>query len=509
MTPISESPGGDQRDAIPRPAPSEPKAPLAVRAVSSSVWNMTSQAFQTVLGLISFAFLSRWLTPADYGLLGMAATVSSFVGIIGDVGVSSNIIRIRDLDEAAESTAFWLSIIGGSVLALITAISGPIIARFSRNDAITILTLGLAATFLLAAPGRVSNAKLVRELRMRTNTIIVVVSNLGGTILVIIMAYRGFGTWALICQTGANFTLQSILTWIACPPRLRLGAFSRERSREFAKFGSQLSGYGLATTAARALDNVLAGRLLGSAAVGFMTMGMKLVYYPIDRLCGAIYWVFLPTSAEIDNVPQLARAFQSATRLLFIVVGPFACGAAAVAPEFVTLLPHKWLGLAPVIMAYSLTTLALPLNALSLAVLVSIGRADVMLRTAVALIPVCWLGALVGSLSGSVLIMVYAWSFAICLSTATVFQFVWRHLQFTRKFWSILVAPLVVSFSMALGIRVVLQLTGLRGHHSGFALGVVVGALLYVALGWVPLRGDAFHAIGLLRQAMVRRRASA
>jgi teichuronic acid exporter len=509
MTPIAEVPGDTSPEVAANPPPVEAKAPLAVRAVGSTVWNMINQVFQIVLGLVSFAFLSRWLTPTDYGLLGMAATVSSVIGIIGDVGVSSNIIRVRDLDEAAESTAFWLGILGAVGLALITAISAPIVARFYRNDSVMILTLSLAATFLLAAPGRVPNAKLARDLRFRTSTIIAFVSNLGATVLVIIMAYRGFGPWALICQTGATFAIQSVLSWIVCPPRFRLSAFSRERARQFAKFGSQVSGYGLATTVARALDNVLAGRLLGSVAVGFMSMGMKLVYYPADRLCGGIYWVFLPTSAEIDNVPQLSRAFQSATRLLFIIIGPFACGAAAVAPEFVTLLPSKWLGLAPVLAAYALTTLALPLNYLSLAVLVTIGRADVMLRTAVALIPVCWLGAFVGSMSGSVLIMVYAWSFAICLSAASVFRFVWRHLQFTRNFWSILFAPLAASLGMAVGIRVVLHLTGLAGHRSGFAVGVIVGALLYVALGWAPLHGDMFRAVGLLRQAVARRRASA
>ncbi len=509
MTPTAEAPNDGRPNAVATPAPLEAKAPLAVRAVGSSGWNMISQAFQVVLGVVSFGFLSRWLTPADYGLLGMAATVSGFVGILGDVGVSSNVIRIRDLDHAAESTAFWLSIIGGGVLALVTAISAPIVARFYRNDAITMLTLGLATTFLLAAPGRVSSAKLTRELRFRASTIIGISANLGATTLVIFMAYRGFGTWALVCQTAATFTIQSTLTWIVCPPRVKLSMFSRARAREFAKFGSQLTGYGLATTAARALDNVLAGRLLGSSAVGFMTTGMKLAYYPVDRLCSAIYWVFLPTTAELDNVAQQSRAFQSAARLLFMLVGPFAFGAAAIAPELVTLLPHKWFGIAPIIMAYALTSLALPLNYLSLAVLVAIGRADVMLRTALALIPVCWIGALVGSLSGSVLIMVCAWSFAVWLSAGTVFRFVWRHLQFTRKFWSVLVAPLAVSFGMALGIRFVLHVAGLSGHRAGVAVGIPVGVLLYVALGWVPLRADAFHAIGLFRQAIARRRASA
>jgi hypothetical protein len=71
------------------------------------------------------------------------------------------------------------------------------------------------------------------------------------------------------------------------------------------------------------------------------------------------------------------------------------------------------------------------------------------------------------------------------------------------------ITPVAASLGMAVGIRVVLRLTGLAGHRSGFVVGIVVGALLYVALGWIPLRGDAFRAIGLLRQAIARRRASA
>ena len=79
---------------------------IAVRAAGSSVWSLIGQIFQVVLGMGSFALLSRWLTPFDYGLLGMAATVSSVVGVIGDAGVSSTVIRVANLDATAESTAF-------------------------------------------------------------------------------------------------------------------------------------------------------------------------------------------------------------------------------------------------------------------------------------------------------------------------------------------------------------------------------------------------------------------
>jgi len=134
---------------------SEPAPSLVVRAAGSSVWSLIGQVSQIVLGMATFALLSRWLTPSDYGLLGMAATVTSFVGVIGDAGVSSTVIRAPNLDATAESTAFWVSLGGGAVLAVLSAIAAPILARFYRNDAITPLSLVLATSFLLAGPGRV------------------------------------------------------------------------------------------------------------------------------------------------------------------------------------------------------------------------------------------------------------------------------------------------------------------------------------------------------------------
>jgi O-antigen/teichoic acid export membrane protein len=117
---------------------SEPpsRQPLAVRAVGSSAWSMFGQIVQVGLGVASFALLSRWLAPSDYGLMGMAATASAFVGVVGDVGVSSLVIRLPTLDAEAESTAFWLSIMGGIVLAIVTAIAAPLIAHFYRNPAL-------------------------------------------------------------------------------------------------------------------------------------------------------------------------------------------------------------------------------------------------------------------------------------------------------------------------------------------------------------------------------------
>src|SRR4029077_7968427 len=100
-----------------------------------------------------------------------------------------------------------------------------------------------------------------------------------------------------------------------------------------------------------------------------------------------------------------------------------------VAPEIVALLPPKWSGLTSLVVAYGLTTLILPLNYLALAVLTAHGRAGLLLRIAIGLIPLCWMASVAGVLLGSVLAMVCAWSFSVALATGSYVWFVSRYLR--------------------------------------------------------------------------------
>jgi O-antigen/teichoic acid export membrane protein len=469
---------------------------------------MANQVIQVVLSMGSFALLSRWLVPYDYGLFGMAATVTAFVGVVGDVGVSSAVVRLAHVDAVAEASAFWLAIGGAMILTAITAIAAPLVAWFYRVPAITPLALGLAANFLMAAPGRVPGAMLARGLRLRATTIIGVITNVASVVLAVGLASRGFGAWALVAQALLSAALGSLLSCVAAPPTMRLGLVSRLRAREMAGFSSRLSGFSFATMLGRSLDNVLAGRLLGSGAVGLMTMGARLIFVPIERVSGAIYSVFLPALAQLPSVERQAAAFQSTLRLLFIAVGPLALGTVAIAPEIVALLPPKWVGLAPLLRVYAITALLLPINYLSLSVLVGHGRASVLLRTSVALIPICWAGATLGALSGSVLVMTLAWSFAITVGVSVAFWFAWGELKLKHEVWRSIMLPLAVSAAMAMSVWATVHAFGLGGKRAGFAVGAATGAVIYVALLQFTMAADVSRIVTLLRRSLARPKAA-
>jgi O-antigen/teichoic acid export membrane protein len=501
-------PDSDHASAISEVGAEEPVAPapqLAARAVGSGVWSLVGQIYQVILGVISFGLLTRWLVPSDYGILGMAATVSGFLGVIGDSGITNAVMRLPQIDAAAESTAFWLSLMGGAVLAVFSGIAAPILAWFYKNHAITWVSVALASTFLLAVPMRVPTAKLSRELRFRELTLINIVASTIAAALTVVLAMRGLGVWALVAQGVAVFVLQSAMTTAVCRFKISPRLWSRARARELAHVGSRLSGFSLAVTVGRALDSVLAGRFLGSAALGFMGMGMKLVHLPVERLSGAMYSVFLPATIELRDDGRQGRAFKSAARLALIIIGPFALGTLAISPEIVALLPPRWHGLEPVLRLYALTTLVTPVGYLAMSVLVAHGRTDALLRTSIALIPVSWAAAIVGASSGSVLGMVAAWSFSVVSGTVVFVCLIRRRLALGRDFWAAVLTPVAMSALMALGVRLSLALLGLRGTRLGFIVGAVIGTVLYGAFAWLTMRTDLIRVTQLLKESLRRR----
>jgi O-antigen/teichoic acid export membrane protein len=237
-----------------------------------------------------------------------------------------------------------------------------------------------------------------------------------------------------------------------------------------------------------------------------MANGVQLIYGPIERLCGAIYTVFLPTAVQLGDVKQQANAFRSTLRLMHLVVGPFCLGAAAVATEILTLLPPKWADLAPLLRVYAVTALVLPVNYLSLAILVAHGRAAALFRTAVAMIPVCWLGAALGAWSGSVLAMVIAWAFAIVVGASVTFYFAWRQIGLGGTRLLITSGgPLLASLLMAAAVIAVVHLSGTGGTRTGLLIGVATGVAVYGGLLGTTMRGDLTRVAALFRRSFARR----
>ncbi len=471
---------------------------LAKLAARSSVWSILGQAASSAIGLVSFALLAPLLSPKDYGLVAMASTVTALLSMVGDSGVVSAFVRLRAVDAVSEATAFWVAMAGAAGLFVVGAASTPALAHFYAEAQMIPLGLAMSLMFLIAAPSRVATAKLARALQFRRLALISATANSLGVLVAWLGARQGLGPVSLVFQTAIAHGTQTLLSVLLAPYSAQPRLFSWRLAQELASFSSRLSGFGLAVAVGRVGDTVLVGRVLGGSPVGFYNMCGKLVVSPVQRLCGAVTAVFLPTILRLDHPEQQGTAFAGALRLTNMLIMPIALGVAAIAPEIVALLPAQWAGLEGALRAYAASTVIEPLGWYCISALTALGRPVVLLRLAVAFVPVGWLTALLGTWLGSVAWLAVWTGVANTAFASILLVSVWRALRLERTFWTSLITPLGCSLAMFAAIRLCLFLTGHAARPVGSAIGVAVGAASYTLLTTTFMRKDLDRLRGLL-----------
>jgi len=491
-TPEEEVPAGSGRDA---------EGALKARAARSSLWSVLGHAGSTALGLIAFVLLSPLLSPADYGLVGMAGAIANFLSVMGDAGMIPALVRSTGIDEVAEATAFWLAVGGAGLLATVSLIAAPILGWFYGDRHVTYLAIPLALSFLFAVPYRVAFAKLMRALDFKTLTLRALGANLVGVVAAWIVARLGGRAWALVTQSLVTFFMQSLLFVMAAPYCVKLRVFSRERARKLVDFGGRMGAYGVSLALSRTGDSILGGRYVGPAAVGIVGMGVKLVGMPVQRVSNALSNVFLPTVVQLDSDRQ-GWAFARALRLTGLLIVPLSLGVFAVAPELVALLPPRWAVLTNTLRLYALGSLLEPIGCYSLAILIAHGRARSLLRLALILIPIGWGGTLLGEW------LVVGWMLWSSVNALSMLLMVCWRLELGREVWIALSAPLYSGAGMVLLVRVAVHVTGTVGRGVGFPIGLLVGAATYGAVLATLLRHDAQRLFEFFRAAVPRRKAA-
>jgi PST family polysaccharide transporter len=140
---------------------------LKRRTISSGAVTMSAQGLKFLLSLISTVILARLLTPRDFGLVAMVTTITGFLRVFKDAGLSIATVQREGITHAQVSNLFWVNIAVSTLSTLIVAAAAPIVARFYQNDRLISVTLLLSTTFLISGSTVQHQALLKRQMRFK------------------------------------------------------------------------------------------------------------------------------------------------------------------------------------------------------------------------------------------------------------------------------------------------------------------------------------------------------
>src|SRR5437867_4474332 len=161
---------------------------LKGRTISGTFITIASQGTQFLLNLASIMVMARLLAPKDFGLYAMVTTVTGFLWMFQDAGLSTATVQRQKITHAQVSNLFWVNVGLGGVTTLLVAALAPLVGWFFREPRLVGITLVLSGTFLLASSGVQQIALLNRQMRFGAIAMIHIVSSLAGYLTAIGMA---------------------------------------------------------------------------------------------------------------------------------------------------------------------------------------------------------------------------------------------------------------------------------------------------------------------------------
>jgi len=374
-----------------------PLADLKRRSVRGGFVTLAAQGVKFVVQTATTMILARLLSPQDFGVQGMVVVVTGFLTIFQDAGLGMATVQRLEITHEQTSTLFWINVAVGTVLAILCAVSAPLLVAFYHEPRLHWVGVVSGITFLFTGLAAQHGALLQRGMRFASQAKINVLSLVIGSATGVVMAMLGCRYWSLVGMVLASSMVTTVGVWLAVPwvpglPRRRCGALSMVR------FGGLATCNSFVVFLAWNAEKLLLGRFWGADALGLYGRAYQLVTMPVQQLNSAVTGVAFPALSRIQHdAARLANSFLRGYSLLISLTMPVTVVCALFAEEIIRIvLGAKWMAAVPIFRLLAPVALVFAVaNPLSWLVLAT-GRIKRGLSISMATTPLVILGIVLG-----------------------------------------------------------------------------------------------------------------
>lgn len=455
--------------------------------------NISSGIFYTALGKYSGIVVSifigsvvaRLLTPEEFGIVALVMVFINFFNLLSDFGVGPAIIQNKELTEKDIQSIFLASILLGLVFSLLFFFSSGAIATFYNNHELINMTKLLSLVVLLYSIRVVPYALNLKKQRFKEIGIISVSVQLVSGVIAIVLAYRGFGYYALIYRS----LFDGLITFIAfyCMSPIRIVLIIKKKSlKMIARFSTFQFFFNFINYFSRNLDNLLIGKFISPVSLGLYDKSYQLMLLPVQNLTHVITPVLHPILSEFQNdTVRIYNAYSKIVKLLATIGFPLSVFIYFSAQEIILILyGSQWEESVPVFKILALTIGIQMVLSSSGSIFQTRNRTDLMfisglLSALFTIIAICY-GVFVGNSVESVaeclivsFILTFFQCFYILISLVLKFSFI--------NFLKLFIFPVIMAIGVGLSLWFVSNFE-FENLFFSISLKIVVSSLVFGAI---------------------------
>lgn len=354
---------------------------IKTKAINGIFWQFGQKLASQGVNFIITIFLARLLAPDDFGLVAMTSIFMRIAGIFVESGMGVSLIQKKDADELDYNTVFYASLVLASFIYSILFFSSPYIGLLFDNDSVVNIIRVLGLSLFISSFRTIQNASVTRKLDYKKFFYVSMISTTVHGLIGIIMAFGGFGVWALVISSLVGsivgvITMNRLVKWV---PKLM---FSFQRLRTIYAFGLNLMFAELLGSFFNELRGFLIGAKYKPADLAFYNRGDSLPQVFSNNISGTLNGVLFPVMSRFqDDKKQVKAALRRSIMTSSFVVVPVMFLMSAVADKLIIILyTEKWAMAIPFMQIISFKYCFNLLGGANTQAIKAIGRSDITLK---------------------------------------------------------------------------------------------------------------------------------
>ena len=269
-------------------------------AINNYVWGFGNRIITLLATLLNTLILAKFLTPEDFGKVGMLAILVSLGTTIADTGMGGSLVKEKNLTKLDCSTVFVYNLVFSLLLYFIFFICAPSIEKFYNTPGLCEISRIVTLPIIISALTIVPRSLLYKQLEFKKIFLISLISSILSITTSVVLAINGAGVWALVSYTITYALLENICYHAVCRyvPHF---AFSKESFKKLFSFGFFTTLSTIVDTVYENILSILLGKFVGATEVGYYTQAKRIEETPSKSVSTSVANVVFPMLCHINN----------------------------------------------------------------------------------------------------------------------------------------------------------------------------------------------------------------
>ena len=321
-----------------------PRGTLSRMAVSGGLGTTLNTLITKILGGVKTVILARLLSPADFGLIGLALVIVRTVNRFSYPGLYTALIQKEELEREDLEAGWWIHALRGASLFLLAFLLAGTIAEFYEEQRLKLVLQLVSLTFLLEGLKSIGLVRLNRTLDFRRLTWINQVANVAGLVVGVVLAWRWQNVWALVAAHIVQLAVSTVMSYLIEPffPRLKL---NWSRAKQLMHFGKYIFVAGTFYIVILRGNEFVLGKVVGVEVYGYYALALSLVAMVSTPSVEAVTRVAFPAMSRLQaDRERLQSAYLRVFRTTVLLTTPALLGLAIFGRDIIVLiLGAKWM----------------------------------------------------------------------------------------------------------------------------------------------------------------------